>query len=43
MAEITFLGHRRIKPKHGKHTTQYHDELHGGVPLKDPAPKQMND
>jgi hypothetical protein len=32
MAEIAFLGHCRIKPKHFKHNTQRHDEVHGGVP-----------
>jgi hypothetical protein len=32
VAEIAFLGRCRIKPKRGKHSTQHHDEVHGGVP-----------
>jgi hypothetical protein len=32
VAEIAFLRHRRIKPKHRKHNTQLHDEAHGGAP-----------
>jgi hypothetical protein len=32
MAEIAFLGHYRIKPKHSQHNTQLHDEAHGEVP-----------
>src|SRR5262249_60686125 len=41
VAEIAFLRHCRIKPKHRKHNTQLHDEAHGGIPSQiNPLPEQ---